>query len=559
VTRFSEAMPMRMETIETDVLVVGGGIAGLMAAIRAAELGVRVLVAEKGNARYSGSGRAGNDHFWVYVPEYHGGNADLFIRETMYGQLGYLLAGLPPAVVRTWVERSFEMVKYWEEWGIPMKHEGKYHFSGHAFPDRMLTHLKYKGANQKQVLTDQTLKRGAEIMNRIMVFDLIGDAGGVSGAVGIDTREDRMVVFRAKAVILGTGVVVRMYPNVIPSLMANNTRPFTITGDGRAMAYRLGAELSNMEMISQHAGIKNFSRAGQGSWPGVCKGPDGKPVGKYITRPDIIHGDIIMEVDKQIFQRHAQKGTGPVYMDCRGISDDEHGYLVRGLQNEGNMALLEHFREEGVDLRRTPVEFATYEIRCSGKIETNERAETTVPGLYAAGEETTYSISGAAVFGWVSGENGAAFAKQRSGSSGKALDDQIEAGKSLIEGFLNRKNGPDWMDANTALGHTLTDYAGLVRSEAMLEAGLRHLRRLKEKFHTTAAARDRWELTRCLEVVNLYDLGELLVLAARERKESRGWHQRVDFPYTDPLLNGKVLIAKQVNGRPTTEWRDSIR
>ncbi|MBW2304327.1 MAG: FAD-binding protein, partial [Deltaproteobacteria bacterium] len=68
---------MKTERVETDVLCVGGGIAGLMGAIRAAELGARVVVAEKGNVKYSGSGRAGNDHFWAYIPEYHGQDMDL--------------------------------------------------------------------------------------------------------------------------------------------------------------------------------------------------------------------------------------------------------------------------------------------------------------------------------------------------------------------------------------------------------------------------------------------------------------------------------------------------
>lgn len=549
-------MATEIKRIDTDVLCVGGGIAGLMGAIRAAELGARVVIAEKGNAKYSGSGRAGNDHFWAYIPEYHGDDVDLFIKETMYGQLGYLLSGLSPKVVRTWVERSGEMVEYWDKWGIPMRQNGKMDFSGHAFPGRMLTHIKYKGATQKKVLVEQALKRGVEIHDRIMVFDLLSDQNTVCGAVGIDTRKDRLVFFQAKSVLLGTGVLIRLYPNVTPALMANNTRSFTITGDGRAMAYRAGAEVSNMEMISQHAGLKNYARAGQGSWPGVCRKPDGKPVGKYLTQPDIKHGDVIMEVDKRIFQRHASAGTGPVYMDCRGITQAEYDYLIRGLSNEGNKGMLEHLKEEGADLRQNPVEFSTYEIRCSGRIEANEKTETTLPGLFAAGEENTYSISGAAVFGWVGGETAYAFSQSAHQPDIDAIEQQVKQSEKMITAFQNRSNGPDWYDANMALNHTLEDYAGLVRSEDLLTAGLSHLRRLKNKLHNTAIAKNRWELTRILEVVNLYDLGELLFIGALERKESRGWHNRVDYPYTDPLLNGRILVIKKIDGKPAAQWRD---
>jgi succinate dehydrogenase/fumarate reductase flavoprotein subunit len=275
-----------------------------------------------------------------------------------------------------------------------------------------------------------------------------------------------------------------------------------------------------------------------------------------MSKPDKRYGDIIIEVDKQIFDRHLQSGKGPVYMDCTGISDENLEYLIRGLENEGNLGLLQHLKEEGVDLRKNPVEFSTYELRPSGCIYSNERAETSVRGLYSAGDEWTFGISGAAVFGWIGGENAATRVKEAPSVNTEMIQAQIEEKKSFVEALQNRKQGPDWKDANIALQHTMADYAGLVRSETMLIAGLNHLRRLREKIRNTLRARDRWELTRCLEVVNLYELGELVFIGALERKESRGLHHRVDYPYTDPLLNNKVLIVKMVDGKPVTEWRD---
>lgn len=547
---------MQAETFKTDVLVVGGGIAGLMAAIRARQLGAEVLVLEKGNTKYSGAGRAGNDHFWAYVPEYHGPDVNAFLKESMRTQLGYMLSGLRPSVVRTWLEHSFEMVKLWDKWGIEMKHGGQYHFQGHSFPGHVLTHLKYKGENQKKILTRQALKEGAQVMDRVMVFDLLGGPEGAAGAVGIDTRANRFFTFQAKSVILGTGSIARLYPNITPALMANNTRPPTTCGDGRAMAYRVGAELINMEMINRHAGIKNFARAGQGSWMGVVRDPEGRPVGKYLSEPDRSYHDIIMEVDKQVFNRYAEEGKGPLYMDCTGISHEDLKYLQEALVHEGNIALMEHLNEEGVDLRKNPVEFSTYEIRSSGRVDANERSETSVPGLYSTGDETTFSISGAAVFGWIGGENAARYAQGSSMRDGRILDDQIEEKKQFVELFTSRDQGPDWYEANMALNHTMSDYAGPIRSKAQLEAGLAHLTRLSKKVLDSASAKDRWELTRLLEVVNLYHLGELIFRGGLERKESRGLHRRVDYPYTDPLLDGKMLVVKKEAGGPVLEWRD---
>ena len=127
----------------------------------------------------------------------------------------------------------------------------------------------------------------------------------------------------------------------------------------------------------------------------------------------------------------------------------------------------------------------------------------------------------------------------------------------FVKGFQERTQGPDWYEANTALSHTMADYAGPVRSEAILGAGLAHLRRLKEKLLNTAVAPDPWTLTRMLEVVNLYDLGELVFIGGLARTESRGLHHRVDYPYTDPLMTGKRLVVKRADGRPITEWRES--
>jgi succinate dehydrogenase/fumarate reductase flavoprotein subunit len=551
-------MTIKIERVEADVLCVGGGIAGLMAAIRASELGARVVVAEKGNSRYSGAGGAGNDHYWCYIPEVHGSDIDSYIKECMLGQQGGK-AWLGPTILRTWMEKSFHIVQLWDQWGIPMKYNGKWEFAGHAFPGRVLSHLKYSGKNQKKVLTAEALKRGTEIMNRIMVFELLGSADCVTGALGIDTREDRLVEFQAKSVILGTGALRRMYPGITPALIGNDTSPITIAGDGRAMAYRLGAELVNMQMIGRHVGIRYFARSGQATWIGVYRDPQGRPLGPYVTKPEKRYGDMLPEVDKQIFSRIFESGRGPVYMDCTGISDKDLEYMTHWLSQEGNEALVKHLNEEGIDLRKNPVEFMTYGIRGLGEIYANERAETSVKGLYSAGDESFGNITGASVFGWIAGDNAFAYAKERTSPSLDKEKLKIEETKSLIDELQNRKRGSDWHDANIALQQIMYDYAGLVRSQSMLEAGASHLRRLREKVRNTVRAKNQWELTRCLEVLNLYDLGELIFDAALDRKESRGLHRRVDYSLTDPLLNDKTHIVKKVDQKPVFEWRESGR
>lgn len=528
-----------------------------MAAISAAESGLRVVVAEKANTAHSGAAGMGNDHFACYIPDVHGSDVMPLIRDWSRGQWAGRIRQTEKLV--TWLKKTADIVPLWNSWGIPMKYEGKYEFSGHAFPDQAhVMHLKYGGQMQKSVLTRQAKRRGAKIINRVMIFELLrGDS--VCGALGIHTRQNKLIHFSARSVILGTGQAERLYPSATPGWICNRTRPATCTaGDGRAMAYRLGAELFNMETLGRHAGPKYFVRSGQGTWTGVLRDPQDKPLGPFLTRPDRRYSDMTTEINKNIFSEYAASGKGPVYMDLRGISDEDLEYFLHWMRQEGNVALLNHLAEEGVDLRKNPVEFMTYGLMPTGSVVSTVKAETSIKGLYAAGDESPSGegISGAAAFGWIAGENAVAYIKAtQAAENANKMDEKIEERKSVLEAICRRDSGPNWKEAQIALNQVMNDYAGVVRSEPILEAGLRHLRRLKKKAVDTIIARNQHELTRVLEVFNLIDLGELVFIAAKERKETRGLHNRSDYTYTNPLLD-RQLIVRKVNGEPVTEWRD---
>ena len=148
------------EPMEADVLIAGGGIGGLMAAINAADQGVSVIVAEKANTKRSGSGATGNDHFTCYIPEVHGEDIHIIVKELMNSLLGNYQ---DISLATTFFEQSFGRVKDWDRWGIDMRPHGFWEFTGHAYPDRPRIFLKYAGANQKQVLTEEARKRGVHL------------------------------------------------------------------------------------------------------------------------------------------------------------------------------------------------------------------------------------------------------------------------------------------------------------------------------------------------------------------------------------------------------------
>lgn len=543
---------MEEQLVECDVLCIGGGIAGLMAAIRAAELGASVVVAEKGNARYSGCGRSGNDHFETFIPEIHGSDKEDFIDELLYTAKGEILIGRD--ILRAQFAKAQDMVELWDEWGIPMRPSGQWEFAGHAFPGRTLTHIKYEGRLQKTVLVREARKRGAKIMNRIMAMELLRSGDRVIGALGVHTREDKVVVFKAKAVILGTGKCSRLYQGLTPGTMFNDGHGGVQTGDGRAMAYRAGAELMNVEMPQRHIGPKYFAKFGQATWVGVLRDSQGRPIGSFVDKPDPRYGDIIMEVNKLAPEQYKERGLGPVYMDCTGISDQDAEYMRHWTIHEGNVSLVNHMEVEGIDIRKHPIEFSTYPLRGGGLIVANEKAETSLKGLYAAGDEAMGDISAAATFGWISGQSAAGFVETVEDGDVEDCRKTIDDLKSTIDELRGRDYGPDWEEANLALQQIMDDYAGKVRNEAVLLQGLSHLRRLREKADTEMMARNQHELGRCLEVLNLLEVGELTFHTALDRKETRGLHNRPDYPFTNPLLNRAHVVHKE-DEVPVMGWR----
>jgi succinate dehydrogenase/fumarate reductase flavoprotein subunit len=116
-----------------------------------------------------------------------------------------------------------------------------------------------------------------------------------------------------------------------------------------------------------------------------------------------------------------------------------------------------------------------------------------------------------------------------------------------------------WQEVNVALNQILSDYVGSIRYENMLKAGYSHLRRLKGRAYGTMKAKNQHELMHCLEVLNLLDIGEVIFVAVSERKETRDKYSRLDYPFANPVLDGKMLICKRLGNKPVAKWREIRR
>lgn len=548
--------------LDTDILIVGGGIAGLMAAICAGEQGIATIVAEKAHVRRSGSGATGNDHFLCFMPEIQKITLKEMINEMMAGQVGPWHDTL---LTKVFLERTAEMVHRWHSWGINMKPFGPdYVYMGHAFPDRPRMYVKYDGHNQKEILVKKAKENGALFLNHHPVTDLLAEDGRVTGALLMDVREDepRFTLVRAGAVIMATGCSTRLYPNSMTPAMLFNSGFCPSCAGGMASAYRIGARLVNMEHPYTHAGTRYFARCGKATWTGVYKYPDGRPIGPFVRRPDREIGDNTSDVWKSVFADLMANGTGPAYLDCTEASPEDLEFMRQGMISEGLTSQLDYMDREGIDPARHAVEFGRYEPLLFGRgLEIDETGSTNIKGLYVAGDPIgnfRSGIAGAVTWGWISAENASRHVKEAELSERAREDPLIAARLALYEKLLRRENGAPWQEFNIALQQLMNDYcppAPRVRSETLLRAGLKYMGDLRAHALRDMAAPNSHTLMRGLEVLDLVDLGEAVMTAARERRETRVQHIRSDCPFTSLSDGEKFINVELKNGRPVTSWR----
>jgi succinate dehydrogenase/fumarate reductase flavoprotein subunit len=554
---------IQSEIQSCDVLIAGGGIAGLMAAIAAAVKGVDVIIAEKGDTRRSGSGATGNDHFLCYIPEIHNCSLEEILREMNDSMIG---GNADPHIQRKFLKRSFEVVQDWNRWGIDMRPHSEWEFNGHAFPGRKRIFLKYNGAYQKAVLTKEAQKMGVRIFNKTPITEFIkNEKGKISGAIGLDIskKEPSIMLFRTKSIISTTGNTSRLYPSITPSQLFNTAHCPANAGGGRAAAYKAGAKLINLEIPNTHAGPKFFERCGKATWIGVLSDRTGKAVGPFVTKPTKELGDITADVWLSVFTDKMHDGTGPVYMNCTETSKDDMEYMMWGLQCEGDTALIDAMESQGIDLSKDMVEFTKYEPMLIGRgIEIDEFGRTNVPGLYAAGDETgnfRADIAGAAVMGRFAGEHCAEYCKSETlDEISIASHHTVNERRDFYSLLLEQNRPAHWEELNHGIQQILHDYAGIryARSESLLKTGYEYLEQLEKKALKSLGARDSHELMRALECFDLLLIGKLICLTALERKETRGMHRRADYTFTNPLLNRRMLTIQRKDGRPCLEWRD---
>ncbi|MFC9296079.1 fumarate reductase/succinate dehydrogenase flavoprotein subunit [Streptomyces sp. NPDC057011] len=522
------------EELSCDVLVIGGGTAGTMAALTAAERGARVLLLEKAHVRHSGALAMGMDGVNnAVVP----GRAepDDYVAEITRANDGIV----DQSTVRQTATRGFGMVKRLESYGVKFEKDehGEYavrqvHRSGsYVLP-------MPEGKDVKKVLYRQLRRREMRerirIENRVMPVRVLTSPqdGRAIGAAAFNTRTGAFVTVRAGAVILATGPCGRLGLPASGYLYGTYENP-TNAGDGYAMAYHAGAALTGIECFQINPLIKDYNGPACAYVANPFGGYQVNRHGERFVDSDYWSGQMMAE-----FAEELASDRGPVYLKLSHLPEESVASLESILHTTERPTRGTFHEGRGHDYRTHDVEMHISEIGlCGGHsasgVRVDDHARTTVPRLYAAGDLASvphnYMI-GAFVFGDLAGADAA----QYPAYEGELPADQVAAAHELIYRPLRHPEGPPQPQVEYKLRRFVNDYVAPPKTGAKLSLAVEAFDRMGSEI-AGMGARTAHELMRCAEVSFIRDCAEMAARSSLARTESRWglYHERLDHPERD--------------------------
>ncbi len=542
--------------VETDVLVVGGGIAGCPAAIKAAEHGLEVTLAEKSKPERSGMASQGIDHCGEYPRE------GVTLLDLVGGWEGWQRVyngdgrWFDPNVIYTYYENALWALEELEKLGIPMKwDDGKYYWmTGPSYKEARCM-LRVHWQNVKPQMAAEVRKRGVNVLERVMVTDILTSNGQVVGATAIDTRSGDFIVIKAKAIVMTTGILARCYDPETPLFWKYKFRyhwcPASVSGDGWAMAYRAGAELVNMDITGWGFRTRDDLTISFGNLPLN----EGIPAKVLNSAGEEIAGVRMSSASK--YAKIEQEGTYPIYSSIEDLPDDYHKRIEVAYVDE-RIVSFKIAEDRGFNPRTHRYELMPnkpHNFQVPDGISVDEDFKASLKGLYSAGECAT-ALGGCGVSsatGLIVGDRIHNFVSE----AGEPVIDeaQVESQKQAALAPLSVKDGTEPMELESAIRYICHRYVGQLKSEGKLREGLRRLGSLRRVFLPQLIAKNPHYLMRCLEVRNIMDLAELHIQACLERKETRGNHIRLDYPDQDPSRDSMITYQRMEDGKPVLEIR----
>jgi fumarate reductase flavoprotein subunit len=572
-----------MELVSHDILIVGGGGAGLRAAIAIGEENpsLSVAVISKVYPMRSHTVSAEGGAAAAIKP---GDSVDDHAYDTISGS-DWLA---DQDVVEFFVNDAPKQMIQLEHWGCPWSREPDGEVAVRPFGG-MRKERTWFAADKTGFHMLHTLFQTSQKYGNVTRYDeyfatkLLVDDGRCQGVAAVELRTGEFHAIAGKAVILCTGGAGRVFPFT--------TNAAIKTGDGMALAYRAGVPLKDMEFVQYHpTGLPGtgilITEAARGEG-GILVNKDGYrylqdyDLGQPLDVHDPNHPQkATMELGprdrvSQAFIKERDRGRtipGPygdvVHLDIRHLGEakiDKKIPFVRELAKN----------YVGIDPVYEPIPVRPVVHYTMGGIHTNINAATPLPGLFAAGECACVSINGAnrlgsnsltelLVFGAQAARSAVRHAAEYPTLNTAAIQAQAQDEERRIKQryFEQRSGGETIANIRTALNHTMEEGCGIYRTEESLRQTCETIRELKERGQQVTISDHsqsfNTELTAALELENLLDAAEAVANSAVQRDESRGSHQRLDYPKRDDENYLKHSLAYRTDGDPRIEYLDVV-
>jgi succinate dehydrogenase/fumarate reductase flavoprotein subunit len=564
--------PIRYEqeqTVETDVLVIGGGIAGCWAAISAArKKGVRVAVVEKAATIRSGAGGLGGDH-WANPMTSPLSNMDpeTKAQRDIDSDGGYCCGVGRYIQCRESYDALLEIEKmggkirdtedeYVGAWGRDEK--TKLILAERSQP--INGYLRFWGTTFKPALKKECERLGVKICDRIMATSLLNERGiqgaRIVGATGVNTRTGEFMIFKAKAVVLSTAGVGSIWVFNTELAGISTFRSRNNSGDGTAMAWRAGAELTMMEKSS----VLRLGTGYKHKWySGIDAGfehlsqvdDNGKALPRGGNRREaVLKGELAL----------------PFWGDFPSLTESWRNvnWNMMFVEESTTKAIRRKFIDAGFDPSKdlfpshsliegtSPAHFRSVDGGSDrGGVILDWDLKTTLDGLYAAGEQT-YSPgdhSYAASTGRYAGRKAADYALR---ASRPAISrEQVALEKARVYAPIKRKDGIDWKELHAGIARTMQYFCSEFKTEKLLNMGLDALEDIEKNWVPKLYALDPHKLMRSLEDLSILTYSQIIIHGSLARKASSRHlnFNRIDYPQLDPPEWNKFVTVKLENGK----------
>ena len=525
--------------LDTDILIIGGGAAGCMAAIEAKKLdqSIKCIVMEKAHIERSGCLAMGLNAINAYLNA--GQTPETYVEYVKDEFFGVIREDLVYSIAKG----LNESVKQVEALGLPIEKD-----QNGNYVSRGKRSIRIYGERLKPILAAAVYRADVKVLNRVVATNFIFDGKRVRGAYGFGNRDGKFYVIHAKAVIVTTGGATRLYKPIKTGDARNTTWycPWNV-GTGYAMGIRIGAEMTSFENRFIPLRVKGVN-APTGT---IGQGSD-------IRQRNALGEEYLEERYKHLGGKRClslhrlfatlqeeREGRGPCYFDTRDLSIEEEKKLKEAYLNM-NPAVVLLWANDGYNPRKRPVEIGGMEPvviggHCQAGYWIDGERRTTINGLFAAGDVAGGApkkyVSGAWVEGKIAAK--AAFDEVNEVELLHVNGEKVNKEKERILSCMNCREGKSPEELERNLQEIMDEYAGGVTShyeltESKLIIARKKLKELKGKLQLLSAG-DKHELVSCLELIDRFDVAKVLIEHLIYRKETRWpvFQTRTDYPEKD--------------------------